>query len=244
MVLQPDHPSSAADRDWVASQVAPLTAVEVLSVAFERFGSQAAIATSFGPEDIVLLHLAAQQLGGSSLQVFTLDTGRLPVETFEVMQAVVERFGLSLQTLVPNHLAVEDLVRRKGFFSFRESLEARKECCSLRKVEPLSRALSGRRAWITGMRREQSVTRDELPTVQWDAQNGLVKFNPLATWTRAEVWAVIEEERLPYNRLHDVGYPSIGCAPCTRAVRPHEDERAGRWWWESAAHRECGLHRR
>ena len=143
---------------------------------------------------------------------------------------------------MPDHRAVEALVGDGGYFSFRTSIAARQTCCAVRKVEPLRRALAGRAAWLTGLRREQGVTRTDTAVLSWDGSHGLVKVNPLAGWTRDQVWAHVREHHLPYNRLHDVGYPSIGCAPCTRAVRPYEDERAGRWWWESDDHRECGLH--
>jgi phosphoadenosine phosphosulfate reductase len=214
----------------------------VLALAESAFGTRAVVATSFGPEDIVLLHLAREH--APSLTAFTLDTGRLPPETYELMEELRVTLGLTIQTYVPEHAAVEALVAEQGFFSFRNSVAARRSCCEIRKVEPLRRALAGKAAWVTGLRREQSVTRTDLSSVEWDAANSLVKFSPLASWSRADVWAHIREYQLPYNRLHDVGYASIGCAPCSRAIRPYEDERAGRWWWESAEHRECGLHRK
>jgi phosphoadenosine phosphosulfate reductase len=220
----------------------PRSASTVLELAEAAFGATAVVATSFGPEDVVLLHLAQQH--APSLAAFTLDTGRLPPETYELIEELRERLGFTLRTYAPERAAVEQLVAEHGFFSFRQSVAARKTCCEIRKVEPLRRALAGQRAWVTGLRREQSVTRTELSPVEWDAANGLVKFSPLATWSRADIWAHIREHALPYNKLHDVGYASIGCAPCSRAIRPYEDERAGRWWWESAEHRECGLHRK
>ena len=240
-------PSARADDDraWLAAHApaaASLPVGELLAQVAARFGERAVIATSFGVEDIVLLHLAAEHAPG--LTAFTLDTGRLPEETYEVMEDVRLRLGVRLETFVPAAGAVQALVDDGGFFSFRTSVEARKACCAVRKLEPLRRALAGRAAWLTGLRREQNVTRTETAVLEWDAAHGLVKVNPLAGWTRDQVWAYVREHRLPYNRLHDVGYPSIGCAPCTRAVKPYEDERAGRWWWESADHRECGLHRR
>lgn len=231
------------DRAWVDAFVGPpVFAGRVLALAETTFGAAATIASSFGPEDVVLLHLAREH--APSLEVFTIDTGRLPPETYEVMDALQRALGFSLRTLAPERAAVEALVAEHGFFSFRESIDARKTCCGVRKVEPLRRALAGKRAWITGLRREQNVTRAELRAIEWDDGNGLVKFNPLASWSRADVWEHIREYGLPYNRLHDVGYASIGCAPCSRAIRPYEDERAGRWWWESPEHRECGLHRK
>ena len=233
------------DRAWVlahAVTAATSPAAEVLALTAARFGDRAVIATSFGVEDIVLLHLAAEHAPG--LTAFTLDTGRLPPETFEVMEDVRVRLGIRLETFVPDHHAVQALVDDGGYFSFRTGVAARKACCAVRKLEPLRRALAGRQAWLTGLRRDQGVTRTTTDVLEWDATHALVKINPLAGWTREQVWAHVREHRLPYNRLHDVGYPSIGCAPCTRAVRPYEDDRAGRWWWESDEHRECGLHRR
>jgi phosphoadenosine phosphosulfate reductase len=243
LVAVPDRSAGADDRAWALAQAAtPAAAVDVLRLVADRFGDRAVIATSFGVEDIVLMHLAAEHAPG--LTAFTLDTGRLPAETFEVMEDVRVRLGVRIETFVPDHRAVQALVDDAGYFSFRTSIDARKACCAVRKLEPLRRALAGRGAWLTGLRRDQGVTRTATAAIEWDAAHGLVKASPLATWTKEQVWAHVREHRLPYNRLHDVGYPSIGCAPCTRAVRPYEDDRAGRWWWESDEHRECGLHRR
>jgi phosphoadenosine phosphosulfate reductase len=216
-------------------------AEQILAWAERRFGSRAAIASSFGAEDVVLIDLVRQH--APSVRLFTLDTGRLPPETYELIETLRKRYGLEVETYFPQRERVEALVSSQGYFSFRQSLEARKECCALRKVEPLKRALAGRQAWLTGMRREQSVTRTGVETVEFDANHGgLAKLNPLTAWSAKQVWSYIQENGVPYNVLHDRGYPSIGCAPCTRAVKPYEDERAGRWWWESADKRECGLH--
>jgi phosphoadenosine phosphosulfate reductase len=246
MSTSPGSPSSRPaiiGKAWMDGLAArPVSAAQVLALAEATFGAEAALATSFGPEDVVLLHLAREH--APSLSIFTIDTGRLPPETYELMEELRTSLGLTIQTFVPEHAAVEALVAEQGFFSFRQSIAARKTCCEIRKVLPLRRALAGKAAWVTGLRREQSVTRTALSSVEWDAANELVKFSPLASWSRADVWAHIQEHKLPYNRLHDVGYASIGCAPCSRAIRPFEDERAGRWWWESAEHRECGLHRK
>jgi phosphoadenosine phosphosulfate reductase len=228
--LRPETPSP--------SPSAP--ADEVLAWAETQFGSRAAIASSFGPEDVVLLHLAS--VHAPSIRVFTLDTGRLHPETYELIGVLQRRFGLQLETFFPKHDAVEKLVTGKGLFSFRESLEARRECCAIRKVEPLGRALAGRAAWLTGMRREQSNTRTEVLNVEQDTAHGLFKLNPLAQWSAAQVWDYIRAHHLPYNVLHDRGFASIGCAPCTRAIKSHEPERAGRWWWEQSEAKECGLH--
>jgi phosphoadenosine phosphosulfate reductase len=212
----------------------------VLAWVERRFGARAAIASSFGVEDMVLIDLARTH--APSVRLFTLDTGRLPPETYEVMDVVRRRYGVEIETFFPERERVEALESTKGYFSFKRSIEERKECCAIRKVEPLRRALAGREAWVTGLRREQSVTRTEVRAVEADVQHGLIKVNPLARWGSREVWAYIKAQGVPYNVLHDRGYPSIGCAPCTRAVKPYEDERAGRWWWESPENRECGLH--
>ena len=214
-------------------------AAEILAWADARFGERAAIAASFGVEDVVLIDLAVQH--APRLRVFTLDTSRLPPETYEVMEQVRRRYGISIESWFPERSAVEKLEREKGFFSFRRSIEERKECCAIRKLEPLSRALAGREAWVTGLRREQSPARATVETVEID-ERGLFKLNPLADWSEAQVWKYARERQVPLNPLHAQGYPSIGCAPCTRAVAPGEDVRAGRWWWESPDHKECGLH--
>lgn len=200
----------------------------------------AALASSLAAEDMVLTH--ALYAGGSDLEVFTLDTGRLHAETLGVLDAVRERYGREVTVHRPDAEAVERHVAEHGAYAFYESVDLRRACCQIRKVEPLRRALAGRGAWITGQRRAQSTTRGELPLEEADATFGLHKFNPLAEWSEEEVWAVIRALDIPYNPLHDQGYPSIGCEPCTRAIRPGEDLRAGRWWWESSDSKECGLH--
>jgi phosphoadenosine phosphosulfate reductase len=216
------------------------SAEEVLAWVERRFGARAAIASSFGAEDMVLIDLARTH--APSVRLFTLDTGRLPPETYELMDVVRRRYGVEIETYFPDRARVEQLQSTQGYFSFKQSIEARKECCGIRKVEPLGRALAGREAWVTGLRREQSVTRTAVQAVETDADHGLIKVNPLVRWSGPEVWAYIKAKGVPYNALHDRGYPSIGCAPCTRAVKPYDDERAGRWWWESPENRECGLH--
>lgn len=200
----------------------------------------AALASSLAAEDMVLTH--ALYAGGSDLEVFTLDTGRLHAETLGVLDAVRERYGREVTVYRPDAGAVERHVAEHGAYAFYESVDLRRACCQIRKVEPLKRALAGRGAWITGQRRAQSTTRGELPLEEADATFGLYKFNPLAEWSEEEVWAVIRALDIPYNPLQDQGYPSIGCEPCTRAIRPGEDLRAGRWWWESSDSKECGLH--
>jgi phosphoadenosine phosphosulfate reductase len=200
----------------------------------------ALLASSMGVEDTLLIHAAAQLRRPPG--VFMLDTGRLHAETLAMADVVRARYGIETQVLHPDPQAVRAHVAAHGEFAFYESVDLRKACCGIRKVEPLRRALAGRSAWITGQRREQSLTRVELPETQWDDTFGLQKFNPLAFWTADEVWGVVRALDVPCHPLHDRGYPSIGCEPCTRAVRPGEDARAGRWWWEQRDSRECGLH--
>lgn len=200
----------------------------------------AAFANSFGAEDMVLTDLIAR--GHPGIEIFSLDTGRLPEETYRLMEEVKLRCGVTIKMYFPEAAAVEQYVAAHGVNGFYDSVELRKRCCQIRKVEPLRRALRGKRAWITGMRREQSVTRNELQESEFDAANGLQKFNPLADWTRKDVWNYIREHETPYNALHDKGFASIGCAPCTREITAGEDERAGRWWWENGDTKECGMH--
>ncbi|MFQ5483381.1 MAG: phosphoadenylyl-sulfate reductase [Nitrospinaceae bacterium] len=218
------------------------SAPQILEWALTEFGSRLGVASSFGMEDMVLIDML-HKIGGDAT-VFTLDTGRLPEETFEIMEKTRRHYGIEIHTYFPDKDAVEQLAREKGFFSFRESVENRKECCAIRKVEPLGRALQNLAAWVTGMRREQGITRTDTPKVEADAAHPpLLKINPLADWTQQQVHAYIETHKVPTNALHKKNYPSIGCAPCTRPIQPGEDIRAGRWWWENPEHKECGLHR-
>ncbi len=213
----------------------------VLARALDQFHPRIALASSFSLEDAVVLDLLISIR--KDARVFALDTGRLNPETYECAEALSRRYGIAIEWYFPKYEAVENLERGKGLFSFKESVENRKECCGIRKVEPLNRALGGLRAWITGQRREQSVTRSELAVVETDASHGgMAKFNPLAAWSLTDLWNYSREKKIPYNRLYDMGYTSIGCAPCTRAIEPGEDQRAGRWWWENPEHKECGLH--
>jgi len=211
----------------------------VLRQAADEFAS-VTFANSLGAEDMVLTDLIAKH--GLNIAMFSLDTGRLPAETYDLMQQLRERYDLPLTVYFPDSAQVEAYVAQHGVNGFYDSIENRKGCCFVRKVEPLRRALAGKKAWITGMRREQAATRGSLEVSSFDADNGLQKFNPLLDWTNAEVWEYIKANDVPYNKLHDQFYPSIGCAPCTRAVTPGEDIRAGRWWWEDPQNKECGLH--
>lgn len=197
-------------------------------------------ASSLGVEDMLLAHAIFD--AGLPIEVFTLDTGRLHAETLALVERIHERYGVTVNMVRPDPVVVKRHVDEHGAFAFYESIELRKACCGLRKVEPLRRILRGRPAWITGQRREQSLTRTELAEAEFDEVFGLQKYNPLAGWSLEQVWESVRARDIPYNPLHDQGYPSIGCEPCTRAIRPDEDVRAGRWWWEQKLSRECGLH--
>ena len=214
-------------------------AVAVLRRAVTEF-SPACFANSLGAEDMVLTDMIARQR--LDIAMFSLDTGRLPQETYDLIQAMRVRYGVPLRVYFPESQRVEQYVIRCGVNGFYDSVENRKDCCFVRKVEPLHRALAGKRAWITGMRRDQAVTRSTLQVSEYDAELGLQKLNPLHDWSNRDVWAYIRQHDVPYNKLHDQFYPSLGCAPCTRSISPGEDIRAGRWWWESPESKECGLH--
>lgn len=208
----------------------------------ERDFQPAVFANSFGAEDMVLTDLIANY--HRSIGIFTLDTGRLPAETYALMQETRDHYAINITPYFPNHEQIEAYIQGNGPNGFYSSIELRKKCCAIRKIEPLRRALNDKQAWITGLRREQAPTRKDLTEMEWDADNQLRKFNPLIDWTNDDVWAYIRKYQVPYNALHDQHYPSIGCAPCTRAVAVGEDIRAGRWWWENPETKECGLHER
>lgn len=197
-------------------------------------------ANSLGAEDMVLTDLIRKE--GLDIDIFSLDTGRLPLETHDLIDRIHQHYGLKLTLYYPRHELVETFTRTHGINAFYQSIDLRKACCHARKVEPLQRALVGKKAWITGLRAQQSTTRTGLPIQEFDASNRLEKFNPLADWPEQDVWAYIRQHGVPYNALHDKFYPSIGCAPCTRAISVGEDLRAGRWWWEDPSTKECGLH--
>lgn len=219
-----------------------LDAAGILRWARSKFGSRIALATSFGAEDQVLTDLLAGI--GEPVSIFTLDTGRFFQETYDVMDATMKRYGVRFDVYAPDAHDVARLVESDGPNLFYESVEKRKACCTVRKTKPLSRALSGLEAWITGLRKGQAVTRTETEAIEWDEAHGVYKINPLHEWTEDQVWAYIRQHNVPFNVLHEKGFPSIGCAPCTRAIAPGEDIRAGRWWWELPEHKECGLHSR
>ncbi|GAM10248.1 thioredoxin-dependent 5'-adenylylsulfate reductase [Geobacter sp. OR-1] len=219
------------------------TPQEILQLGVEAAQGPVKLACSFSMEDVVIIDMINET--GLAVGIFAIDTGRLNEETYEVADAITERYRVGIDWYFPRNEEVECLLQAKGPYSFRESLENRLECCRVRKVEPLSRALAGLSGWVTGMRREQSVTRAELSPIELDpVNNGILKINPLLNWSSEQLQEYASEHNLPVNRLHRQGYPSIGCAPCTRAVKPGEDARAGRWWWEDPNNKECGLHKR
>lgn len=227
----------------ISEKLHVLEAKEVLRKGLAQAGGKVLLACSFSAEDVVVLDLLQEV--SPETGVFALDTGRLNEETLEVAESVRHRYGVKIDWYFPRREDVERLERDKGLYSFRSSLEERHECCRIRKVEPLGRALSGLSGWITGLRHEQSPTRTDLAQLEKDeSHGGILKINPLLDWSWEQVLEYVAENNLPKNRLHLSGYPSIGCAPCTRAIREGEHPRAGRWWWESPEHKECGLHSR
>jgi phosphoadenosine phosphosulfate reductase len=241
---------SGNQSHWTETQVQALnqeleflSVEERLSWASSHFGDRLHFACSLGLEDAALLDLISRV--APSTRVFVLDTGRLNPETYDTLARLQARYAIDIELYFPEASAVEAWVQQNGINGFYESLEQRKTCCHVRKVEPLGRALKDASAWITGLRREQAVTRVALNVIEVDQPHGgILKINPLSHWTLDQVWDHIHRFDVPYNPLHDKGFPSIGCAPCTRAIEPGEDIRAGRWWWESSEHKECGLHKR
>jgi phosphoadenosine phosphosulfate reductase len=222
------------------SEIAGLSIDKSLKTMSDRFPGKVIFSTSFGWEDQVISHIIFTNK--LDINVFTLETGRLFPETYYVWNRTIERYGMPIQAYYPHTDQVEKMVSEKGPSSFYESVANRKECCGIRKIEPLKRALAGNSLWITGIRAEQSPNREDMHAVEWDAANGLHKFHPIFSWTLEQVKDYIKLHNIPYNPLHDKGFPSIGCAPCTRAVKEGEDFRAGRWWWEDQDKKECGLH--
>jgi phosphoadenosine phosphosulfate reductase len=202
--------------------------------------SPAVFASSLAAEDMVLTDMILR--AKLPITIFTLETGRLHKETLGVLDRIKETYDYEVKLYKPEQSAVDAYVQQNGLNAFYDSVEMRKECCRIRKVEPLNRALAGNKAWVTGQRRAQSTTRAELAVQEEDVAHGMTKFNPLADWSEDDIWNYIRTNKVPYNPLHDKGYPSIGCEPCTRAIQPGEDVRAGRWWWENPESKECGLH--
>jgi phosphoadenosine phosphosulfate reductase len=213
---------------------------EALAYLAEQVGEGIAFSSSLGIEDQLITHFIFAN--SVPVRVFTLDTGRLFPETYTLLDATRKRYGKTVEVYFPKHEALEELLTEKGPFSFYQSVENRKQCCFIRKVEPLQRALKGVQVWVTGIRREQSDNRQDMALLEWDEKQQLIKYNPLLEWTFEEVTDYVKQHHIPYNALHDKGFVSIGCAPCTRAIEPGENFRAGRWWWEDASKKECGLH--
>jgi phosphoadenosine phosphosulfate reductase len=229
-----------ADTSYISQIIAGKEPVEALRVLTDQFPGEIVFSTSFGWEDQVITHMIFAN--DIPIKVFTLETGRLFPETYYVWNRTMEIYGKPVFAYYPVHHLLEDMVNAKGPNSFYESVENRKECCGIRKIEPLRRALTGNQCWITGIRADQSPNREDMHNVEWDEGNQLIKFHPIFNWTLDDVKAYIKQHNIPYNTLHDKGFPSIGCLPCTRAVQPGEDFRAGRWWWEDQSKKECGLH--
>jgi len=213
---------------------------EVLKYFLSTYSEKIALASSLGAEDQVLTDLLLKQ--DAKAKIFTLDTGRLYEQTYKVMDLTNRKYNIKIDVLFPHAKDVETLYQTQGINGFKESIENRKECCHIRKIAPLKRALSTLDVWITGLRRSQSQTRESMKLVEFDEGNNLIKINPLIEWSEEEVWDYLKKHKVPYNELHEQGFPSIGCAPCTRAIAAGEDIRSGRWWWESPEHKECGLH--
>jgi phosphoadenosine phosphosulfate reductase len=213
--------------------------VSQLKAALSEF-KNVCYANSLGAESVVLTDLIWESV--PEIEVFSIDTGRLYPETYDLIERMQRRYGRTLHMYYPDTVDLEEWVGKNGINGFREGLEERRSCCSVRKVSPFRRAVAGHGAWVTGIRRGQSASRALASPVEWDANYGLHKVSPLLDWSETEIWEYIRKKRLPYNSLHDSGFPSIGCAPCTRAVQPGEDERSGRWWWERESPKECGLH--
>ncbi|MGZ3778809.1 MAG: phosphoadenylyl-sulfate reductase [Mucilaginibacter sp.] len=224
----------------IKHEIDGLQPVEALALLAAKFPGEIVFSTSFGWEDQVITHMIFTN--DLPIKIFTLETGRLFPETYYVWNRTMEMYGKPIHAYYPNNELLEQMVNAKGPSSFYESVENRKECCGIRKVEPLNRALAGNKCWVTGIRAEQSADRQSMGNLEWDEQHNLIKFHPIFDWTLDQVKEYIRVHNVPYNTLHDRGFPSIGCQPCTRAIQPGEDFRAGRWWWEDQSKKECGLH--
>lgn len=231
-------PTSIAQFNQQFSGKAP---EEVLTYFLKAFHGKIALSSSLSIEDQMLTDLIAKI--DSTTRIFTLDTGRLFPETYSLIERTRTKYPVTLEVFFPEASEVEKMVKDEGINLFYTGIEQRKRCCNVRKMQPLKRAFQGLEVWICGLRKEQSITRHDMQMIEWDAQNQLIKLNPLIDFTEKQVWDYIKANQVPYNKLHDKGYPSIGCQPCTRAIEPGEDIRAGRWWWENPEHKECGLHR-
>lgn len=223
-------------------ELAECSAQQIVDFFIREYRGRIALSSSLGLEDQVLTDMVCRT--DPKTRIFTLDTGRLFPDTYSLMSRTNLKYGIKLEVFFPDYNQVESMVREQGVNLFYDSVEKRRLCCRVRKLEPLARAFGGLDAWICGLRREQSVTRADMQVVEWDEMNSMLKINPLINWSEADCWSYIEQNAVPYNKLHKEGFPSIGCQPCTRAVAEGEDIRAGRWWWESPQQKECGLHKR
>jgi phosphoadenosine phosphosulfate reductase len=228
--------------DTLNEKLAGASALEMISYFLKEYKGKIALSSSLGLEDQLLTQMVCSV--DKNTRIFTLDTGRLFPETYDLIERTNKKYGILMQVFFPEAGQVEEMVKSKGVNLFYNSIEDRKSCCFVRKIVPLRRAFSGLEVWICGLRRDQSVTRAEMKPIEWDEVNGLIKLNPLIDWSEEQVRDYIRMHKIPYNPLHDKDYPSIGCQPCTRAILPGEDLRAGRWWWESPDTRECGLHKK
>ena len=224
----------------IAEAASVVSIDELLLALVNQFPGKVIFSTSFSYEDQVITHKILSN--NLPIKIFTLDTGRLFPETYSVWRATNEKYNTHIKAYYPDAISLENFVSEKGPNSFYESVENRKDCCFIRKVEPLKRALKDNSIWITGLRAEHSIDRSDMPQVEWDESNNIIKYHPILHWTTEEVKRYINENNIPYNILHDKGFVSIGCAPCTRAIKAGEDFRAGRWWWEDDSKKECGLH--
>jgi len=213
---------------------------EVLEYFLKEYKGEIALSSSLGAEDQALTHMICAI--DKTTRLFTLDTGRLFPETYELIETTYKKYNISIEVYFPDYQKVQQMIKEKGINLFYKSIENRKECCGIRKVEPLKRAMAGLKVWICGLRKDQSVTRFYARMVEFDENYGIIKLNPLINWTEDQVWEYIHAYGVPYNLLHDKGFKSIGCQPCTRAIQPGEEPRAGRWWWEQAGQKECGIH--
>jgi len=226
--------------DRLEKELKDKSVLEQLTHLSEKFKDKIAFSTSFGQEDQVIVDLIFKN--NIPIRVFTLDTGRMFEETYRLWNLTEKKYGKKILIYFPDQVEVENMVNKKGIYSFYESVENRQECCNIRKVKPLKRALENTDLWITGLRSQQSVTRTDLNLLEFSEAYSVIKFNPLLNWSLEDVTAYLKSNNVPYNELHDKGFISIGCSPCTRAIQPGEDIRAGRWWWESKDKKECGLH--
>ncbi|RZV12671.1 phosphoadenylyl-sulfate reductase [Aliarcobacter butzleri] len=233
--------SKKEDLKNINKELENKTTIDVIAYFLDNF-KNVALSSSLAAEDQVLTDILLKKNKNAS--IFTLDTGRLHPETYDVMDATNLKYGIKIDVFFPDNENIQKLYKTQGVNGHYESIENRKNCCNIRKIEPLKRALKDVEVWVTGLRASQSVTRTDMPLVEWDENFNVIKVNPLINWSQEDVWDYIKTNKVPYNKLHDQGFPSIGCAPCTRAIKDGEDIRAGRWWWENPEHKECGLHKK